>query len=81
MKEETDTENRAPPVPTLNTQRYLAMCEDFEISEAEKRELLQTLFSIMVSLVDLGLGLDPLQMLLKPSSELASSEVSDSLDC
>ncbi|MEL7128224.1 MAG: hypothetical protein AAGJ51_09080 [Pseudomonadota bacterium] len=57
----------------LDEARYLPMIADFEISEEEKRELLQTLFTIMVTIVDLGLGLDPVQMLASESPDLIHS--------
>lgn len=58
--------------PRLDDDRYLAMIEDMEATEAQKRELLQTLWAIMVSIADLGLGLDPVQMLLSQNSDSSS---------
>lgn len=39
--------------------KYLPLLERESISEAEKRELLQTLFYILVDLVDLGIPIPP----------------------
>lgn len=63
----------APASVRLDESRYLPMIADFDISEEEKRELLETLFSIMVTIVDLGLGLDPVQMLASESADLVHS--------
>ena len=66
--------------PRLDEERYLEMIEDMDASEAQKRELLQTLWTIMVSIADLGLGLDPVHMLLNESSEMTSPDGDDPVD-
>ena len=44
--------------------RYLAELEEFDITEAQKHELLQTLWSILCSFVDLGFSVDVCTALL-----------------
>ncbi len=55
----------APPGPraalTIDWDYYLELLKDSDASETEKRELIQTLWSIVVSFVDLGFGIHPLQ--------------------
>ena len=43
---------------------YLAFLDDTNLSEAQKIELLQTLWSIMSAFVDLAFGTDPVQQTL-----------------
>lgn len=43
---------------------YLAFLDDTNLSEAQKIELLQTLWSIMSAFVDLAFGMDPVQQAL-----------------
>ncbi|MEM1285720.1 MAG: hypothetical protein AAGH43_10060 [Pseudomonadota bacterium] len=46
---------------TLDIELYQGCIDDPEMSVADKRELIETLWSIMVSFVDLGFGIHPLQ--------------------
>lgn len=54
---------------------YLHHLADSELTEAQKEELLETLWQIMVHFVDLGLGFSPAQQAMdkssKPESPLA----------
>ena len=45
---------------------YLAFLDDTNLSEAQKLQLLQTLWSIMSAFVDLAFGTDPVQQALPP---------------
>ena len=51
----------APPTLTIDWDAYLPFFEDEDISEEEKHELIEALWSIVVSLVDLGFGIHPIQ--------------------
>lgn len=57
----------ALPALELNPGRYMPHMEEFNISEEQKMEFLETLFNIMKTFVDLGFGLDSVQ-LLSPES-------------
>jgi hypothetical protein len=46
---------------TLDVELYQGFIDDPEMSDADKRKLIETLWSIMVSFVDLGFGIHPLQ--------------------
>lgn len=47
---------------------YRSHLDGFEISDAEKDELLRLLWSIMCSFVDLGWGTDPVSLVFHSSS-------------
>lgn len=46
---------------TLDVEFYQSYIDDPQMSDADKRALIETLWSIMVSCVDLGYGIHPLQ--------------------
>ena len=48
--------------PQLNFDRYLPMVDDLELEEAQMRELLEILWAIMRSVVELGFTLDTGQL-------------------
>jgi len=49
------------PGLSIDWDLYLAHLEESDLSESQKREFIQTLWSIVVSFVDLGFGIHPLQ--------------------
>lgn len=49
---------------TLDTETYLAQMEDWDISEDEKDEYIRVLWNLMVSAVQIGLGMHPVQQIL-----------------
>ena len=51
-----------PPVVTVDFQYYEKYLSDYEISEAQKRELIAALATIMMGFVDLGFGIAPGQI-------------------
>lgn len=55
--------------PQEDLREYLQHLEGLNISEAQKLELLQTLWSIMSAFVDLAFGTDPVQQVL-PAKEI-----------
>ncbi len=68
---EIRSSNEAPPRPslTIDWDYYLAFLEGSDVSEEQKRELIETLWSIVVSFVDLGFGVHPLQQALPEECE------------
>ena len=56
--------NVASALPTISIDyaRYERFLADSNLSEAEKVQFLDTLWNIIVSFVDLGIGVHPLQM-------------------
>ncbi|WP_223424864.1 hypothetical protein [Tateyamaria pelophila] len=51
----------AKPTMKVDVERYQAYLDGSDLSDAEKAEFLQTLWQIIVSFVDLGFGVHPLQ--------------------
>jgi hypothetical protein len=70
----------APAIPALDTAKYAAELCDCELSEAQKAELLQTLWFIMAAFVDLGFGVDSVQKALPALADFSSSADSDALE-
>ncbi len=54
----------SPPTLTIDWELYGKYLDESDLSDAEKREFLEILWSIAVSFVDLGLGLHPLQQVV-----------------
>tara|TARA_R110002074_G_scaffold35231_6_gene96327 strand:- start:260 stop:601 length:342 start_codon:yes stop_codon:yes gene_type:complete len=50
---------KAPPTLTIDWERYGRYLDDSDLTDAQKREFLQTLWDIVVSFVDLGFRLNP----------------------
>lgn len=48
----------------LNEQDYLEHLDTFDLTDAQKTELLQTLWNIMSMMVDIGWGVDSIQLML-----------------
>ena len=51
----------SPPTLTIDWELYGKYLDASDLSDAEKREFLETLWSIVVSFVELGFGVHPLQ--------------------
>lgn len=58
MKDTTDPPTRKRPSIRLNLDDWLPYLEDSEATEAEKVELIETLWNIAMAFVDLGWDLD-----------------------
>ena len=74
----------APRTLTLDVDRYQKYLDDADLSEAQKQEVLEALWSIIVSFVDLGFGVHPVQHACGQPSEIASessTEVDDVVNC
>lgn len=54
----------AKPSLGIDTAKYQAYLDDPSLSEAQKEEIVLTLWSIIVAFVDLGFGVHPLQEVL-----------------
>ncbi|MEM5474816.1 hypothetical protein [Pacificibacter sp. AS14] len=59
---------------------YLPFFEDEDISEDQKREMIEALWSIMVSFVDLGFGIHPVQQACGKDISLAEMPTADVLN-
>lgn len=56
------------PALTLNVDDYRQYVEALNLSEEQEQELLQTLWTIIVSFVDLGFGIESVQQAIKKPS-------------
>ncbi len=61
MKSEVGVAKEYPPTLTIDWELYGKHLEESDLSDAEKREFLETIWSIVVSAVDLGFGVHPVQ--------------------
>jgi len=60
-REKLAASKASPPTMTIDWELYGKHLDESDLSDAEKREFLETLWSIVVSFVDLGFGVHPLQ--------------------
>ena len=61
MKSEVGVAKKGPPTLTIDWELYGKYLDESDLSDAEKREFLETIWSIVVSAVDLGFGVHPVQ--------------------
>ncbi len=54
-----------PPPPKLNLEDYNSDLEGFDLTPEQQKELLETLWNIMVSFTDLGFGSDTVSLALR----------------
>ncbi|MCW2308829.1 hypothetical protein [Rhodobium gokarnense] len=81
MPDETTSEPSAPtsrPVLTLDVALYEHMLADSDLTEDQKREFLETLWSIIVGFVDLGFGIDPVGLACGQNPETSCGRASES---
>jgi hypothetical protein len=68
-----------PPSLTIDWTFYASQLEGSDLSDDQKRELIETLWNIVVSCVDLGFGVHPLQQGCEHSSETTQDAPADLL--
>jgi len=69
MKSELGVAKKAPPTLTIDWELYGKYLDESDLSDAEKRKFLETLWSIVVSFVDLGFGVHPVQQVTGDNCE------------
>jgi hypothetical protein len=85
-KASTDTSSsvdRSPPTLTIDWELYASYLEESDLDDDQKREFIETLWSIVVSFVDLGFGIDPTQQVCGKNSNdgiFLPADVISSLD-
>ncbi|MEX6633428.1 hypothetical protein [Hyphococcus lacteus] len=65
--------------PGFDINHYLAMAQEFEMSEDQKRELLLILWDIMRRFVELGFGVDSISLLGDETSQKSRTDGADVL--
>jgi len=68
----------APPI--FDAAKYQEYIKDFDLPEEQQRELLQTLWWIMVAFVDLGFGVDSVQQCLPALKDFALAADANALE-
>lgn len=66
----TLSQSKPHPLPalTLDVDYFQGFLDDPDISEDEKRELIEVIWSIVVSVIDLGFGVHPVQQAIQDTS-------------
>lgn len=72
----------ANPKPTLtvDVEKYQAFLDGSDMTEVQKQEFLQALWSIIVSFVELGFGVHPLQEVCGKPPEVGDQRAKDAFD-
>jgi hypothetical protein len=73
----------SPPTLTIDWGLYASYLEESDLDDDQKREFIETLWSIVVSFVDLGFGIDPTQQVCGQNSNdgiFLPADVISSLD-
>ena len=72
------TENPNPmPSLSIDWDLYGSMLEDSDLSDEQKRELIESLWSIVVTFVDLGFGLHPIQQVCGEDDDNLAKAIAD----
>lgn len=61
MKSEVGGAKKGPPTLTIDWEFYGKLLDGSNLSDAEKRAFLETILAVVVSAVDLGIGIHPVQ--------------------
>ncbi len=75
----TDSPVATRPTLSIDWELYGRYLEESDLSDDQKREFLETLWSIVVSFVDLGFGLHPIQQACEQPFDLSQLESADVL--
>lgn len=70
----------ARPVLTVDVTKYQELLDDPNLSEAQKEEFLRALWSIVVTFVELGFGVHPLQEVCGQDSEFSYPSAKKAFD-
>lgn len=71
--EETSKHNKRPPTLSVDWKLYEEYLGTNDLSDDQKRELIEALWYIVMTFVDLGFGLDPVQQVLPSAQEKGRS--------
>jgi len=90
MKDEYDVAGRnglserfgsfARPTLTVDVEKYQTMLDDSDLTEEQKRRVLEELWSIIVNFVELGFEVHPLQEVCGKSESADTERAKDAFD-
>lgn len=66
---DTPDDGLQPPSLTIDWELYGEYLEDSDLSDDQKREFIETLWSIVIAFVDLGFGVHPVQQACEQNPE------------
>jgi len=70
----------ARPIVGVDVEKYKAFLDDPALTEVQKEEFLQALWSIIVSFVELGFGVHPLQEVCESEDEPSPEVLKEAFD-
>jgi hypothetical protein len=70
----------AKPYLTVDVERYQAYLDGIEMTNAQKEEFLQSMWQIIVSFVELGFGVHPLQEVCGKDEQSTTQSAVDAFD-
>ena len=65
---------------TVDVEKYQAFLDGSDMTDAQKEEFLQGMWSIIVSFVELGFGVHPLQEVCGKTAEIDPRDAKDAFD-
>lgn len=78
LKDKFDLSSK--PTMTVDVERYQKFLDGSDMSQAEKEEFLQMLWQIIVSFVELGYGVHPLQEVCGKDAGTVSGRAKEAMD-
>ncbi len=70
----------AQPIVTVDVEKYQSFLDESDLTDEQKEEFLNAIWSIVVSFVELGFGVHPLQEVCGQNSEDSSQRPKDVFD-
>ena len=70
----------ARPIGTVDVEKYQSFLDESDLTDSQKEEFLDAIWSIVVSFVELGFGVHPLQEVCGQNSEICSQRPKDAFD-
>ncbi|MCT8970802.1 hypothetical protein [Microbaculum marinisediminis] len=78
LSERFDTSAR--PVVTVDISKYQSYIDDPDLDDAQKEDFLEALWSVVVTFVELGFGVHPLQEVCGQDSQTSSQSPKEAFD-
>ncbi|MAZ18484.1 MAG: hypothetical protein CL535_19430 [Ahrensia sp.] len=70
----------ARPIVTVDVEKYQSFLDESDLTDEQKEEFLNAIWSIVVSFVEFGFGVHPLQEVCGQNSEICSQRPKDAFD-